>query len=213
VTVNLGALSVAVGDKQNAAKDFYTSPISRAKITGGYMLGSGLAGLIMTLTALILCVAFIAAKGGSLPGLPDCGLLLLTAVLSVLCGNSIVYFVSLFIRSVNAFAAVSTVIGTMIGFLMGVYVPIGALPDTVGWVIKCFPMSHAGSMFKLILADGDIAELFANAPPGALESFRQSMGVTFWYGDFESGFWFSAAVLVVTSAVFYGLSVAVSRKL
>ena len=211
VTSCLGALSVSVADKQSAAKDFMTSPVSRRQITMSYALGSGAIGLIMTITALVLCVAYIAVNGGSVPGIHDCALLLITAVLSVLCGNAIVFFIGIFIGSQSAFAAFSTVIGTLIGFLMGIYIPIGSLPDGVQMVIKCFPMSHAASMFKRILADGELSALFAGAPPEALGSFRETFGITFDYGGFTGGFWSSAAVLAATALAFYALSVAAMR--
>ena len=177
----------------------------------GYILGSGAVGLIMTLVALVLCVAYIAANGGSLPDAAGWARLLLTTVLSVLCGNAIVFFISVFMKSQSAFAAFSTVIGTLIGFVMGIYIPIGQLPTAVQWVIKCFPMSHAAGMFKQILADGELSALFQNAPPEALAGFRETFGVVFTYGDAVSGFWFSAAVLAATTAVFYALSLAVMR--
>ena len=209
VTCSLGALGVSIADKQSAAKDFFTSPLSRGKITLSYILGSGAIGLIMTLIALVLCEAYIIVKGGSLPDAGACALLLLTVVLSVLCGNAMVFFITLFVKSQSAFTALSTVIGTMIGFLMGIYIPPGALPSYVQWVIKCFPMTHAASMFKQILADGALSDLFAGAPPAALEGFRESFGIVLTYGEFVSGFWFSAAVLLTATVIFYAASLAV----
>jgi multidrug/hemolysin transport system permease protein len=211
VTSCLGALSISIADKQNAAKDFLTSPVSRGKITFSYMLGSGVVGLTMTVFALVLCLAYIAAKGGALPGALDCAYLFLTAILSVLCGNSLVFFICFFLKSQNAFTALSTIIGTLIGFLMGIYIPIGSFPNAVQWVIKCFPMTHAASMFRQILADGELAALFANAPAEALEGLREAFGVVLTYGNVTSSFWLSAAILAATTAVFYSFSLIAMR--
>jgi len=211
VTSCMGSLGISVEDKEKAAKDFLTSPAPRGKITMGYILGSAVIGFVMTLVALTISLIYIILKGGNVPGLTDFLLLLFTAFLSVLCGNSIVYLLSVFMKSQNAFAAVSTVIGTLIGFLMGIYVPIGQMPNAVQWVIKCFPMSHAASMFRQLLADGNLSELFTGAPPEALEDFREVFGVVFNYGDFTSSFWFSAAVLAITTVLFYALSLLIMR--
>ena len=211
LTSCLGALGISIADKQNAAKDFLTSPVARGKITAAYMLGSGAVGLMMTVIALLLCLGYIAAQGGAWPSALDCARLLLTIVLSVLCGNALVFFLCLFAKSQNAFTAISTVIGTLIGFLMGIYIPIGSFPAAVQWVIKCFPMTHAASMFRQILADGELTALFANAPPESLSALRETFGVVLVYGDITSSFWLSAAVLAATTAVFYGLSLLVMR--
>jgi multidrug/hemolysin transport system permease protein len=212
VTSSMGALGISVADSRGAARDFFTCPVSKGKVVFGYILGSGAVGFIMTIFALALSLAYICANGASLPGPTDLALLILTCVLSVLCGNAIVYFVSVFIGSQNAFSALSTVVGTLIGFLMGIYIPIGSLPDSVQWVIKCFPMSHAASMFRQIMADRELSALFANAPAGALDGMRKTFGVVFDYGGFESGFWFSAVALAVTAAAFYAMSLIAQKS-
>jgi len=211
ITSCMGALGISVEDKETAARDFLTSPASRRKITTSYILGSASIGCIMSILALAICLVYIVLQGGSFPEPVDFVRLLLTVVLSVLCGNSMVYFMSIFIKTQNAFAAVSTVLGTLIGFLMGIYVPMGQMPVAVQWVIKCFPMSHAASMFRQLLADGELSELFSAAPPEALDSFREMFGVVFSYGDHTSSFWFSAAVLVLTTIMFFILSLLVVR--
>jgi multidrug/hemolysin transport system permease protein len=211
ITGCMGALGVSVDDKKAAANDFFTSPVSKKRITLSYILGSSVVGLIMTLVALVLCVAYIVTKGGAMPDIADMGRLLLTTVLSVLCGNAMVFFLTCFVNTQNAYSSVSTVLGTLIGFLMGIYIPIGVMPNAVQWVIKCFPMSHAAAMYKQILADGELSLLFANAPAEALESTREMFGIAFTYGDYTSGFWFSAGVLAVATVVFFALSLQVLR--
>jgi multidrug/hemolysin transport system permease protein len=209
VTSCMGALGISVADKQSAAFDFLTSPVSRGKITMSYIIGSAAVGFVMTAFALVLCLVYIVLNGGAFPSLYNSARLLLTVVLSVLCGNSMVYLMTTLVKSRNAMSAVSSVIGTLIGFLMGIYIPIGSMPDSVQWVIKCFPMTHAASMFRQILADGEIAELLEHAPPEALLAFRETFGIVFSYGGFTGGFRFSAGVLAVSTVIFYLLSLIV----
>ena len=177
----------------------------------GYIFGSASIGFIMSFIALVICLVYIALQGGNIPVAADFVRLLFTVVLSVLCGNSMVYFMSVFVKTQNAFSAVSTVLGTLIGFLMGIYVPIGQMPNAVQWVIKCFPMTHSASMFRQLLADRELAELFSAAPPEALEGFREIFGVVLKFGNYTASFWFSAAVLAFTTIIFFTLSLIVIR--
>jgi multidrug/hemolysin transport system permease protein len=211
VTSCMGALGISVEDKQKAANDFLTSPAPRWKITMSYILGSSAVGFIMTMVALVISLFYIVLQGGNIPAIIDILHLLLTVLLSVMCGNAMGYFLSIFIKTQNAFGSASTVIGTIIGFLMGIYIPIGQFPESVQWVIKCFPMSHAASMFRQILVDRELSELFIAAPHDALENFRELFGVVYTYGKFTSGFWFSAVVLTVTTVVFYILSLFIMK--
>ena len=213
ITGCMGALGISVSDrdKENAASDFLSSPVSRGKITMGYVLGSAVVGFFMTMVALVIIMGYIVLNGGNVPGLVTIAYLLFTVVLSVLCGNSMAYFLTVFVKTQNAFVSVSTILGTLIGFLMGIYVPIGQMPDAVQWVIKCFPMSHSASMFRQLIADDTLSELFAFAPAGALTDFRELFGIVYTYGNRTSTFWLSAAVLVLTTVVFYCLSLLLMR--
>ncbi|MCL2080341.1 MAG: ABC transporter permease [Oscillospiraceae bacterium] len=211
VTSGLGSITVSIADKESAAKDFLTSPVSRGKITRSYMTGSAAVAFIMTTAALVIVLVYIVSSGGTLPDAAGFARLFTATVLSVLCGNAIVFFVSLFVKTQSAFASLSTVVGTLIGFLMGIYVPIGQFPEAVQWVVKCFPMTHAASMFRQVLADEQLAVLFEKAPPEVLDGFRETFGVVFSYGEFISGFWVSAAVLIVTTTVFYSASLMVMK--
>ncbi|MCL2827903.1 MAG: ABC transporter permease [Oscillospiraceae bacterium] len=212
VTSCTGAMETRVNDREGAGRDFLTSPISRGKLTRSYMLGSAVIGLIMTLLILGLSLIYIAAIGGGVPGLIDWALLAVTVVLCVLCANAMMFFLTAFVKTAAAFASLSAVIGALIGFIMGIYIPIGTLPDAVQWVVRLFPMSHAASMFRQILSDAPLQTLFAGAPPEVLGEFQELYGIVFHYGDFVSSFWFSAAFLVVTTVVFYTLSVVVMRR-
>jgi multidrug/hemolysin transport system permease protein len=210
VTAAQGALGVAVADKTGAGKDFLTSPVKREKTVFSYIAGSAVCSGIMSLIALVMSLGYILFLGGEMPTMQAFGMIFLTLVLSVLCGNAFVYFLTTFINTPSAFTAFSTVLGTLIGFVMGIYIPIGQLPEGVGWVIKCFPMSHAASMFKIAIIGDELTVAF---PDETMRSeIYRIFGVTFTYGDFTSGFWSSALVLVLSTLLFFGLSILIQKR-
>jgi multidrug/hemolysin transport system permease protein len=115
-----------------------------------------------------------------------------------------VLFLVSFISSNNAFSTVSTLIGTLIGFLTGVYVPIGQLPPTVQTVIQLIPTSHAAALFRQVLMEKPLAVTFAGAPANAAESFKEVMGVNLTMG----GHTFTAAehlLILAAAAVLFSL--------
>jgi len=208
----MGAMGISIADRERASKDFLTSPISRRKITLGYIIGSSIIGLVMSSVALALCLVYMASRGGSMPNFVEFGMLFLTTILSVLCANSMVFLLTAFSKSREAFSAFSSVVGALIGFVMGVYIPIGQLPSSVQWLIRIFPMSHAASMYRQLLADYELSSLFANAPAEALEGLREFFGVAFVFGDFTSSFWMSAMWLIVSAVIFFAASVVLTSR-
>ena len=215
ITTTMGAFGIMVEDRSNKIlKDFYTSPLKRTKLAGGYIVASVAVGIIMTLVTLVLAEIFIVGKGGELLEMDTLLRVLGLIVLSVVSGSSMVFFMVSFFSSNNAFATASTVLGTLIGFLTGIYVPIGSLPDGVQFVIKCFPPSYAAAMLRQNMMQKAIDVNFAGIPAQYADSFKETMGVILKFGDHVVTTQESILILIATTALFYGLSVInLSRKM
>ena len=208
ITTTLGAFGVMVEDKaKNISKDFLSAPFKRSQLAAGYVISSFVIGIIMSVAALIIAEIYIVANGGSLLGLMPLLKLLGAMLLSVFAGTSLVFFIVTFFRSSNAFATVSTIIGTLIGFLTGIYIPIGQFPSAVQTVIKIFPISHASALFRQIMMETPMSKAFANAPAEVITGFEKMMGVTFFFGDKEVSPFINILVLIITGVVFLLLAI------
>lgn len=207
VTTTMGAFGIMVDDKvRKIDKDLKASPIKNSTVVGGYMLSSFIIGVIMCFITMALAEVYIISNGGELMSLPTflkaSGLVLLSTMINTL----MILFIVSFFKSTNAFATASTVIGTIIGFLTRIYMPIGSLPEGVQWVIKCFPVSHAAVLFRKVMMEDGLSKTFAGAPVQARQEFEELMGVSFKFGDTDVSVTASIIVLVLTGAVFYILS-------
>ena len=208
ITTTMGAFGIMVEDKvKKIDKDITSSPMKRSGIAGGYIISAFLIGVIMSLVALLLAEIYVVANGGELMSVITLCKVILLILLSTFTNTSIVLFLVSFFRSSNAFATASTVIGTLIGFLTGIYMPIGQLPDAVQLVIKVFPVSHSAALFRQVMMADPISLTFANAPEESLQAFEQSMGVVFRFGDTAVTPLMSVIILIITAVVFYGLSI------
>ncbi|HEY4696124.1 MAG TPA: ABC transporter permease [Candidatus Hydromicrobium sp.] len=208
ITTTMGAFGIMVEDKtKKISKDFLSAPFKRSQLAGGYIISSFIIGVIMSIVALIIAEVYILANGGSLLGFMLLLKLFGAMLLSVFAGSAMVFFIVTFFKSSNAYATASTIIGTLIGFLTGIYIPIGSFPSTVQTVIKIFPMSHAASLFRQIMMEVPMSKAFANAPTEAITDFKKMMGVTFFFGDKELSSLISILILIATGGVFLALAV------
>ena len=184
ITASLGALGTMINDRgQGIYKDFAVSPLKTGKLISGY-LGSGiLVGLTLTVLTFLLAVVYIFARNGYLPSalmlMRVLGMIVFTTITSAI---PMLYLISWF-KSINAFATASTVLGTLIGFLTGIYIPIGSLPAPVQTVIKLFPPSHGALVFRRIMMEEAEKLAFQGLPASALSNFRLQMGLAFQVQD------------------------------
>jgi multidrug/hemolysin transport system permease protein len=214
MTTTMGAFGIMVEDRvKKISKDFYSSPISRSGLASGYIIGAYIIGVIMTLLTLILAEIYILAFGGTLLSIGALLKVIGLIILSTLTNTSLVLFIVSFFKSSNAFATASTIIGTLIGFLTGIYLPIGQLPEAVQWVIRVFPVSHSAAIMRQVMMEAPLSVTFAGAPAEAASQFRQFMGVDLKFGDAAVSPLISIGILLLTAAVFFVLSVfSLSRK-
>ena len=213
VSTTLGSFGAIVNDKsKKIIKDFRSSPIKPGSLAGGYILSSFIIGIIMSLFALAIIEIWFACKGYAL--LSGLQLLQILGVIlvSVLTSSAMMYLVVSLFSSQNAFATASTIIGTLIGFVTGIYLPIGSTDQSIQYVIEFFPISHAASLFRKILMADPIAESFKDVPDKFLTDFKLDMGVEFNAFDHTFTTLESIIYLLVSAAIFYIIGILITKK-
>ena len=213
VTTSMGAFGAMVEDgARKINKDFVVSPMKSYKIMGGYVLSAVIVGIIMSLFTLVLSQIYVAVKGGEILGILALVKVVLIIILSTFTIVSMVLFLVSFIKSQSAFAAASTILGTLIGFVTGVYMPIGDLSESVQIVMKVFPISHSGALFRQVFTAKPIEVTFVNAPQEVITAFQEKMGVVYTLGEHTITSFESILILIATGIIFFGLSVLVLKR-
>lgn len=216
LSISLGAVSIVNDRSKGLIKDFYCSPISRSKITLGYILSLAIISFLITVIGFALGEIYITANGGELLSLADMLRVLGIIAVDDLATTSIVMFIAMFITSESAYSAICTVIGTVSGFITGIYIPVGSLPEGVAAAVKCFPISHAGSMLRQIFTADAIAECTKNIPadlkPDVLEQINSEMGIIYSFGDHTVTDFESIIILAVTAVLFFVLTAFAARR-
>lgn len=210
ITTSLGAYGVMISDRENKTiKDFYSSPVSRRQIAGGYIITGFIISIIMSIFTLIFGEIYMGMIGGAVLDMDILLKLFGVIVLSAFASSAIASFIISFLKTNSAYSAASMIVGTLIGFLVGAYIPIGNLPENVQWLVKYFPCAHSAVLYRQLLMEGSIKENFANQPTAVLKETKEILGVVFVYNGHTASAWMSVAALLITGVVFYLLAVLV----
>lgn len=214
LTTTMGAFGTMVEDKHlRLFKDFQASPVSSARLMGGYVLSSYIVGVIMSVLAFALAQLYMLISGaGLLPFLTILRVLGLILI-STLCNTSMVFLLVSFFKTNAAFSTASTILGTLIGFLAGIYMPVGMLPGALQAFIKIFPVSHAAALFRQAMMGPSMGVVFAGTTAQTLAAFQAEMGVYFQWGASTMPPLASVLIILCASALFFLLCVLwLSRK-
>lgn len=210
ITTSLGAYGVMISDRENKTiKDFYSSPVSRRQIAGGYIITGFIISIIMSIFTLIFGEIYMGMIGGAVLDMNILLKLFGVIVLSAFASSAIASFIISFLKTNSAYSAASMIVGTLIGFLVGAYIPIGNLPENVQWLVKYFPCAHSAVLYRQLLMEGSIKENFANQPTAVLKETKEILGVVLVYNGHTASAWMSVVALLITGVVFYLLAVLV----
>jgi len=208
ITSTLGALGFMVNDKERKIiKDFKSSPLAMtsypiAAIVSAFIIGVLISGIVL----LVYGVYIFLATGHYF----DLAIVLKTIGLifvSSLMNATLMGFIVSFVSTNSAFSAISLIIGSSIGFLNGMYIPIGQLGESTQKVLKLLPFSHIASLFRQVLMKQSIDVTFSGAPQESIDNYKNVLGVVLdWNGKkipLNQSFLFILAVFLISLVLFF----------
>ncbi|MDQ2085434.1 ABC transporter permease [Herbivorax sp. ANBcel31] len=206
VTSTLSALNVMVQDKEKKIiKDFKSAPINFAIYPFSIIVSSCIVGILMNLVALGAFSAFIYLYTGHVFTALQYTKVLGLILFSVLMAATIMTFMVSCFSTNGAFSSASVIVGTLIGFLTGVYVPVGTLPEAVQTVIKLLPFGHVASLFRKVLMENAINKVFDGAPLEIVSEYRRLYGVQYVIAGREVSFYISFLYAMILTIIFIAL--------
>ena len=174
-----GMIKDRVSGKLNA---IYTAPVSRLKIAAGYIAAAWVSSVIVCVLTLGITEVY-----GVLQGMAPYSILTHLQLLGLMMVNSLVfatmmYPVVLLAKTEGAWSGLGIVIGTLVGFLGGIYIPIGSLSDSIAALMKCTPVIYSTALFRSVMNAEIIEETFTGVPIEVVTEYRQVMGVDLQIG-------------------------------
>lgn len=213
LTTSMSALGVMIEDRsRHIDKDFYTSPIHEIKIMSSYLISTFIITMIISIIALSIGQAYIIYYGGAWITLSALLKIFGVMILIIITCTCILLYVMAHFHSAASFSNATTIVGTLSGFLMGIYVPIGSLPKGLQNVIQCFPPSHGASLYRKIMMEDSISRIMKDYPAEAVLNFKKQFGLDFYFNGEVAGSSLSIIILVVTAIIFIILLIILMKR-
>lgn len=185
VTTGLSALNTFVEDRIfGRFKDFRVSPISPVQLVGGYLIASFLISFLMSVVVFAVGLLVVSLLYDAFPGWGNVFVSIGCTALMCLGFSAISSLIVTFMRSSGAFTSLSVIVGTIVGFLAGAYIPAGTMSDGVVSVLNVLPFAQSAMLLREPLAGGALDTL-TDGLPGADETIATYFGFDLLVGDFE----------------------------
>lgn len=205
-TTGLGAMRAYIDDRVTGRfKEFRACPIKSSQLVLGYQIAAFVVAVIMSTAILLIGYVGVGLLNSAwlapLDLLRGVGL----AALESFAFAALSSFLVTFIASQGAFTALSTIVGTVLGFLAGAYLPIGTVSQRVADVINALPFSPAAMLLRDPLSGAALADL-ADGVPEAEQALGEYYGFELTVGGTVIEPWWVLAGLAGLALIFTGLS-------
>ncbi len=202
VTVNIGFYSAMIRDRVDGRlNSIYTAPVSRFAISTAYIISAWICSVVICTLTLIISEIYCIIQGGSAYSVTAHLELLGIIAVNSFTYSSLMYLLAVLVKSQGAWGGLGTIIGTVVGFLGGIYLPICDFPDTVATFIKFLPVIYGTKLFRTVMIKEPLNIIFENAPTELVTEFKLDMGVDIEFFSVEVGNFASLMILLVAGVI------------
>lgn len=175
-TAPLGALGKFIEDMvSKKSDDLLITKISKRTLAYSYVYYSFIIGFIFTSLLLVSGLIYTWIAFDLI--LPLSVSLVATLAISTLMHTLIFFLVTSRLKTMSAFTGFSTLVGTLIGFLAGIYVPIGALPSYLQKIMIFFPTTQVTVLLRKIVMEDVLLPLQDLLPADTYQQLLTTLGV------------------------------------
>lgn len=208
VTVAFCSNLLMVQDRVSGARrDLAVSPVRPSTIAVAYFCASALATLLISLTALAVCLGYLAMAGWLLRA-GDVLFMLLDVALLTLFGVALSSCVNFPLRTQGQGSAVGTIVSAGYGFLCGAYMPISNFSSGLQKVLSFLPGTYGTSLLRNHALAGAYREMArVGFPAEVIEAIRDSIDCNLYFFGRSVSIGDMYAVLVGATLLLVGLYV------
>jgi multidrug/hemolysin transport system permease protein len=177
VSLSLGMMGNIITDLEFHRLDgFLVTPVKRYKIVLSYYISSILVTTVLSLFMWFLTVLYVGVFAGYWYSFSVVFVASMMILLFTFISSSMMIYLTTLLKSVNAFGTLSGVLGTLIGFISGIYMPLAVLGKSMAYVASVVPFTHMSIMLKNVLLEEPFRVLALTVPAEIMEEIKVLYG-------------------------------------
>lgn len=163
VSLSLGIMGNVINDLEQRSLDAYlVTPVKRYKIIFSYYASAIIVTAFFTIIMWGFTIIYLGILSGYWFPLSAIFYTTLLLIFYTLISSSLMIYLVTLLKSVSAFGALSGILGTVIGFTCGIYMPLVILSPAIQNVASVLPFTHMTILLKNVLLNEPMSLLTAS---------------------------------------------------
>lgn len=199
----------------NRLNSLLVMPVKRHVLVLGYVSGAWFTGVLMSIITFAVTEMIGVSKGMEILPFETHVRILAVIMLNVFVYSTIMFSLATVIKSQSAWSGIGIILGTLAGFLGGIYFPIGSMSQLMQKVVKSFPFIYGTSIFRKIMLEPIESALFDETPKALRAEVDRTMGMNLQIGNYELSEPVKVGILIAVGVVFIIISticLSISKK-
>lgn len=182
-SVSISIIGTMIADEEkHILERFFVSPIKRIKYVLGYIISANIISFITCFVIFIIAqIYYLSVSDGLMLPISNIFPFLITLIINIFCSSAFAFLIASFIHTTNAWGGITVVMGTVIGFLAGIYIPFGGMSNSLQNIIKFIPAFEGCSAIRNLFVQNEVA--WFNAPQIYQDNFNIQMGNIVQFGE------------------------------
>lgn len=197
MTTPLGALSVFMDDAaSNRFRDFLVSPVKRGQLVSGYLVAAFTIGVLTTMIVLTIALLYLSTVSGVVLDVREIASSIGWILLSTAGFTALWAFIVSFLRTSGSFSALSTIVGTVVGFAAGAYIALGLFPEAVRSTVSALPFAQSAMLLRQEFTRTPLSDL-VSGNQNAIDELSSLYGIRLAVGDWAVPAWYAIGLLAL----------------
>ena len=179
ISASLANLDLIIQDTQYTGSDMSVWPISKTKVMISYIIQAVIITVGFAIITLGVGLGYVYVRYSYYLPVISIIKIILLIIASSIFASLVAMLVTTFIKTSQAYVSFTTIINTLSGFLLGIYIPIGLLPVFVQRIVLVNPYFNYMYLFRNIMMGDIINTTFDGVSSVVKNQVLETFGLAF----------------------------------
>jgi multidrug/hemolysin transport system permease protein len=142
---------------------------------------------------------------------------------NVFSSTSIFFLIAMLIRNANVYNTTTGIVSALVGFVTGVFIPLGVFPDHIKKVFMVIPIHHGATLMRSVMSQAPLASVFGNVSDQKVKNsfmtaqeivdvYAAENGITYVLNGKVTSVVMMLTVVIGSGLLFLAISIGIMRR-
>jgi multidrug/hemolysin transport system permease protein len=214
ITVSMTVIQVFINDlHEKKIPSFYITPMKKYLISLSYICSAIIISSFFCSITFLAAQLYVGFVENSVLSIMTIIKTLFMIIICVTVFSVVMYFATFFVKTPSAWSGMSIIISTLVGFVGGIYLPMGSLQPQVAVILKYTPILHGTALMRNILMQDSLSQTFLDAPVELVNKYKEHMGIEIIINNSIASPQFQIFFLILCGIIILSMILLFDRKL